>query len=127
MKKKISLFLVAVFLVVSPAVYAQQTFEEQLGRIIVTATRISQHDYKITGNVTVIDRDQIEASNAQSVPDVLKEALGVSISDNSTTKTSKLDIRGFGETAVSSVLFLVNDRKTNSIDMSGSDLVQIPI
>ncbi|MBU4334451.1 MAG: TonB-dependent receptor [Candidatus Omnitrophica bacterium] len=127
MKRIISCLMVTALMLVSPVVFAQQTFEEELGRIIVTATRIGQHDYKITGNVTVIDRDQIEASNAQSVPDVLKEALGVSISDNSTTKTSKLDIRGFGETAVSSVLFLVNDRKTNSIDMSGSDLVQIPI
>ena len=44
--------------------------------IVVTATRIAQHNYKIAGNVTVITRDEIEASNAQNVPDILKMALG---------------------------------------------------
>ncbi len=101
--------------------------EDDLGTIVVTATRIGQYDYKITGDVTVIGKNQIEESNADSIPDILRNVLGVNVYDYSTNKTAKLDIRGFGETASSSVLFLVNDRKTNSIDMSGADLIQIPI
>lgn len=115
--------LLVIFL--CPQAWAE--WEEDLGKVVITATRIGQHDYKVTGDVTVIDREQIEASNARTLPDVLQDALGIHISNNSTSKTSKLDIRGFGETAISNVLFLVNDRKTNSIDMSGADLIQIPL
>ena len=50
-------------------------YEEDLGRIVLTATRIAQHDYKIAGNVTVIDKMDIMLSNAETVPDVLKESL----------------------------------------------------
>ena len=89
MKRIINFMLVTVFLLVSPAIYAQQTFEEELGKIIVTATRIAQHDYKITGNITVIDRDQIEESNAQTLPDILNEALGVFVRNQGTIKTAK--------------------------------------
>jgi iron complex outermembrane receptor protein len=101
--------------------------EADLGRIVVTATRIAQHDYKIAGNVTVIDQDQIAASNAQSIPGILKEALGVNIYNSSTTKSSTVDIRGFGDTAGRNVLVLVNDRKVNPVDISGPDLVQLPL
>lgn len=107
--------------------FASASDIEDLEKIVVTSTRIGQSDYKITGNVTIIDKNDIANSNAKSIPDVLKETLGINVYDNSSSKTSKLDIRGFGETAASSVLFLVNDRKTNSIDMSGADLLQIPI
>ena len=95
--------------------------------IIVTATRMAQHDYKIAGNVTVITQKQIEASNAQNVPDLLKESLGVGVYNYGTTKSANIDIRGFGETAPSNILVLINDRKINSIDISGPDLLRIPI
>ena len=74
MKKKVSftvfVFIAAVFTAAN--VYAD--FGEDLGRIIVTATRIGQNDYKVAGNVTVIGRKQIKDSNAQNIPDILKEA-----------------------------------------------------
>jgi len=38
-----------------------------------------------------------------------------------------VDIRGFGDTAVSNILVLVNDRRVNAIDLSGADLLQIPL
>jgi len=104
-----------------------QAMTVDLGKIVVTASRLEQSDYKITSNITVIGKEEIQASNAQNIPDILEEALGVNVFDNSTSKTSKLDIRGFGDTAKSSILFLVNDRKTNSVDMSGADLLQIPL
>ena len=127
MKKTIGLITAVIVLLASTAINAAATFEEELGRVIVTATRIAQHDYKITGNVTVIDKEQIEASNAQTLPDILNEALGVFVRNQGTVKTSKIDIRGFGDTAASNVLFLVNDRKMNSVDLSGPDLTQIPV
>lgn len=127
MKRITSFLTVTAFLLLSPAVYAQQVFEEELGKIIVTATRIGQHDYKITGNVTVIDRDQIESSNAQNIPDILKKVVGVNIYDSGTAKSSVIDIRGFGDTSSRNVLVLLNDRKLNVADISGPDLMQVPI
>lgn len=108
--------------------HAQTQTPEELDPIIVTtATRMAQHGYKIAGNVTVINQEQIEASSAQNVPELLKESLGVSSFNFGTTKSASIDIRGFGETAPSNVLILINDRKINSIDISGPDLSRIPI
>jgi iron complex outermembrane receptor protein len=98
-----------------------------LDDIVVTPSRMAQRNYKVPANVTVIDQDQIQHSTAQTVADILKEALGVSIYDNSTAKSSVIDIRGFGDTASRNVLVLVNDRKVNSVDISGPDLVQVPL
>ncbi len=47
--------------------------------MVVTASRLKQKNYKIAGNVSVITREDIENSNAQTVPDILEEALGVLI------------------------------------------------
>lgn len=99
----------------------------ELEPIVVTATRMAQSDYKIAGNVTVITQKQIEASNAQNVPDLLKESLGVGVYNYGTTKSANIDIRGFGETAPSNILVLINDRKINSVDISGPDLLRIPM
>ncbi len=101
--------------------------EVDLDKIVISAARIKQPRYKVPGNVTVITRQQIEESNAQSVPDILKEALSVNVSDNNTVKSSKIDIRGFGDTTSQNILVLVNDRKINPVDISGPDLTQIPI
>ena len=107
--------------------HAQEQNVVDIGEIIITSSRMAQHDYKVAGNVTVINTDDIENSNAQSIPEILKEALGVHVVDNSTVKTSVLDIRGFGDTAARNVLVLVNDRILNTVDISSPDLLQIPL
>ena len=99
----------------------------ELDKIIVTYSRMAQHDYKIAGNVSVIDRAQIEASNARTLPDILKQELGVHMVDNGTVKSSVIDIRGFGDTASRNILVLVNDRRMNTVDLSGPDLSAIPL
>ncbi len=99
----------------------------ELEKIVVTSSRMAQANYKLPSNVTVIDREDITASGAQNISDVLRQELGVNVYDTSTVKTSVVDIRGFGDTATRNVLVLVNDRKVNSIDISGPDLIQIPL
>jgi iron complex outermembrane receptor protein len=98
-----------------------------LNPIVVTATRIGQYDYKLASNVTVLTQKDIKESNAQTVPEILSEALGVNVYNYGTNKSSFVDIRGFGETAPSNVLVLINDRKINSVDLSGPDLMRVPI
>lgn len=98
-----------------------------LGEIVVSSSRMAQLNYKLASNISVITREEIEASNGKTVSDILQQELGVNIYDNSTPKTAIIDIRGFGDTASRNVLVLVNDRKVNSIDISGPDTMQIPL
>lgn len=88
--------------------------------MVVTATRTAQAVEKIPAQVTVITRDQIEASGAQSVPDALSRLAGVYVSDlngNGTNQT--VDMGGFGETASRHVAVVIDGRKINPLDLSG--------
>lgn len=121
---RIPISFAAVICFAFPA-YADMSVD--LDTIVVSNARINQKDYKLASNVTVITQKQIAASNAQSIPDLLREAQGVTVYDNSTNKTAIIDMRGFGDSASRNVLILINDRKVNSIDVSGPDLEQIPM
>lgn len=98
-----------------------------LDTVVVTASRIEQNPYEVAGNLTVITKENITASTAQNVPDVLRSALGVNIYDSSTVKSSTVDIRGFGDSAARNVLIMIDGRRVNTIDISAPDLVQVPI
>lgn len=124
MKKIIQICIIQSFMAATLAL-AQPV--QDLGKIVVTATRIGNYEYELTGDITVIDTDMIEASGARNVPDVLEYYAGVNVYNRSTPKSSIVDIRGFGDTAVSNVLVLVNERKINSVDISGPDLIQVPV
>ncbi len=124
MKKIFGVVLSIIFLI-CPAVFSNPSID--LDRIVVTSSRMEQADYKTTSNVTVINQEQIQRSNAKSISDLLKSAQGVNVYDNSTSKTAVIDIRGFGDTASRNILILVNGRKINPIDISGPDLAQIPL
>ena len=121
--KKI-LLLLTILLCPSP-VHADLAVD--LDTIVITASRLEQEGYRLPGNVSVITKWQIEDSNAQSVPDLLQQVEGIFIYDNSTTKTSTVDIRGFGDTANRNTLVLVDGRKLNTIDSGVADLTQIPV
>lgn len=104
---------------------AEETVD--LGKVVVTASRMAQYDYKVASNVTVIGPREIKESTAQTVNELLSSQLGVNVYDSGTAKTANVDMRGFGDTANRNVLVLVNDRKINSVDNSGVDLLQIPL
>jgi len=128
MKKitKYAAFLfVSVLLLIPTCVIAIEPVD--LNRIVITASRIEQYDYKTTSGVTVISKKDIEGSGVQTIPEILETELGINLYDNSTAKTTTADIRGFGSTAGRNVLVLVNNRKINPIDISGPDLIQIPL
>ena len=99
----------------------------ELERIVVTPIRMEQSDYEVSSNVTIIDSSDIENSNCKYVADILKEEAGVNVSKYNSDKTTRVDIRGFADTAVNNVLVLIDGRKVNSIDLSGPDWLQIPI
>lgn len=120
----LALLVSCMFLVSS---YAVENDDVELEKIVVTPARMPQYDYETTSNVTIIGSEEIKASNARYVSDILKEEVGLNIYDSSTDKTVKVDIRGFADTSVSNVLVLIDGRKVNSIDISGPDWIQMPL
>jgi iron complex outermembrane receptor protein len=81
------------------------------------------------GPVTVIDRQSVEFANATTLGQVLAGQAGIQLTDlygDGTTTT--VDLRGFGATAPSNVLILVDGRRlNNSADIGAPALGQIPL
>jgi vitamin B12 transporter len=59
--------------------HADSTIDDALGPIVVTATRIPTPESQVAGSITVITDDQITASQAQSLPDILKFVPGLNL------------------------------------------------
>src|SRR5512136_3414338 len=100
----------------------------KLDEIVVTAERTKSPLGEAPANVTVITAEDIKETGAQTLIDVFQREPGVfpqNLLGN--PKQSNVDIRGFGETAPQNVLFLVDGRRVNNIDLSGADLAQIAV
>jgi iron complex outermembrane receptor protein len=78
---------------------------------------------------TVITAEEIARSPATTVQEIIAQVPGVQLTSlfggvNGAQTT--VDLRGFGATAVSNTLILINGRRLNDIDMQGVDLSTIP-
>ncbi len=102
--------------------------QQELGNINVTAQGVQASSLSSPKSVTIIDRATIESSHATFVTDLLKGQSGLLIRDTSSNgSSSKVDIGGFGETAHSNVVVMIDGRRVNSPDLSGVDWTQIPV
>lgn len=100
----------------------------ELENVVVTATRDSEQSRQVPYNVSVINEQDIQQSNAQDVADLLRTVPGVTVANNTANpKGSSVDIRGFGEAGSLNTLVLVDGRRVNQIDISGTDWSQIPL
>jgi iron complex outermembrane receptor protein len=99
-------------------------FEQQ---IVVTPNRSQSTLDRVPAFVTVLDRDDIVASTAHDVPELLQQA-GVHVTDvTGNGRSYSVDLRGFGATAGLNTLVLVDGRAVNEPDLSGADWFQIPL
>jgi iron complex outermembrane receptor protein len=103
----------------------QQTFD--LPQIDVTASRLGGGI--VGASTTVITSEDIERSPLTSLQDVLSREAGIQTTTlyggvNGTAST--VDMRGFGVTAPSNVLVLVDGRRFNDSDLTGFDFSIIP-
>ena len=116
------------FLFFLPCPGSAQQGPYKLDEIVVTAARTSQPLADVPANVSIITKEDIQEMGALTVIDVFKREPGVFTSNLlNSPKNAQVDIRGFGEASPQNVLFLVDGRRINSIDLSGTDLSQIPI
>ncbi|MDG2335049.1 MAG: TonB-dependent receptor [Myxococcota bacterium] len=102
--------------------------EGRLEEIVVTATRYPKQLDSIPAYVSVITADEISNSMARTIPDLLRTEVGLHVTDITGNRASyTVDIRGFGETAALNTLVLVDGRRINSADLSGTDWTTIPL
>ncbi|MFH0764209.1 MAG: TonB-dependent receptor [Candidatus Omnitrophota bacterium] len=98
----------------------------RLDPIVITPTRYEDPSLNVSSNVSVIDEKRIGECYPKYVPDLLRDEAGVVVSDLlGNGKAVRVDIRGFGDSAPLNVLVLVDGRRTNQIDLSGADWIQI--
>lgn len=99
--------------------------------IVVSASRINaqtQSTLDVPTDITEITREQIEASQANSLPDLLSSEGNLLIrSSNGKGNTGEISMRGFGENSGLRVLVIVDEQKMNRSDMGIMDWQQLPL
>ncbi len=100
----------------------------ELDAIVVTANKVKEPVSDISTHVTVISSDDIKASTAKNIIELLDQEAGVNVrSTFGNDKQAVVDLRGMGDTAGSNVIVMVDDLMLNAPDQSGPSLASVPI
>ncbi len=112
-------------LILSPSLWA----DTSLPTIVISASRIEQPRIETPASITLISRQEIETSGARDLPQLLQARGGVQIDSlYGTAHSASVDMRGFGPTAGTNTLILVDGRRlNNSGDLAGPDLSGIDL
>jgi len=97
--------------------------------VVVTASRFSETDPALPAHISVISRDEIRAAPALNLPDLLRSRAGIQVSSlyGQMATNSSVDLRGFGDSATSNTLILLNGQRLNPIDGGGIVWSAIPL
>ena len=94
-------------------------------QVTVTASRYREKTVRVPANVSVITEEDIAASTAVDIPSLLRTLANVQVIDITGNREHySVDLRGFGETASSNTLVLVDGRRVN---LPSVDWIQIPL
>jgi vitamin B12 transporter len=108
-----------------PSVRADDAYLSKLETVTVTATRTERSVEESLASVTVIDRDEIERRQAQSVQEVLRGVPGLSIANNGGLgKSTSVFLRG---TESGHVLVLIDGVRAGSATTGITAFQDIPI
>lgn len=117
--------LAAMLLLGASCAAAATNLSDKLAPVVVTANRLAQSADNSLSPVTVITRQDIEQSQAQSLEDLLRGQVGIDISNNGGQgKTSSVFLRG---TNSDHVLVLVDGIKIGSATTGTSAFQDIPL
>jgi iron complex outermembrane receptor protein len=108
--------------------WAQQHIKTE--DVVVTATRFEETAGEAPIGVTVITREQIAESGADSVREVLSRVAGIAFRDNTGSPDWQVDMRGFGISGDQNTLVLIdglriNDNELNAVRWSSITLAAI--
>lgn len=110
----------ALLLVLSTATLAEETILET---VIITATRSEQPAVVTPATINTITREEITASGASSVKEILRTHAGIQLQDNiGNGSRAVISMRGFGANAVNNTLIMVDGRKLNNPSLQGPAL-----
>ena len=105
-------------------VWAQPSLQE----VVVTATRFAEPAAALPFGVSVVTAAEIQAAGVNSVNEAVMRLLGVvGRLDTSGGNNYTLDLRGFGATADSNQVVIVDGLRLNEADLSSAGLASIPI
>ncbi|MBW1687097.1 MAG: TonB-dependent receptor [Deltaproteobacteria bacterium] len=102
----------------------------EVGPVTVTATRGERDILEVPGNVTVIDREDIERSGVRTVPELLQRQSGLYLTSATTNPAGvQVEARGFNNAGAlgSSLLVQVNGRRINEADTANTDWALIEL
>jgi len=99
----------------------------ELGLIVVTPLIVEEERELSPTPITVIDQNTIAKSGAKNLAELLRGQAGLHVSDLfGDGNQAVIDLRGFGPTAVSNTLILINGRRlNNSSDIAAPDISTI--
>jgi iron complex outermembrane receptor protein len=102
---------------------------DDLAAVVVTATRFSETEPGIAANISIITRQDIRNTPAQNLPDVLATRAGIDVRQlgGAMGRDATVDMRGFGSTATSNTLILIDGLRINPIDMDTITWSAIPL
>lgn len=97
--------------------------------VLVTAHRFAVPDPRVAASVSVIDRRSLDANPSLSLPDALRGRAGIEVRGLYGVMgiDSSVDLRGFGETAGSNTLILLDGLRLNPADSGPVSWSAIPV
>jgi iron complex outermembrane receptor protein len=108
-------------------VFAAETIN--LEDVIVTASRFNEGSSPSTANLKVITKEEIKNSPALSIPDVLRMQAGLNITNlyGNQGIDATVDSRGFGDSATTNTLILLDGQRLNGVDSGSIQWASIPL
>lgn len=105
--------------------------QNSLPTVVVTGSRFEENLNEVPANVKVITRDEIAGSTSSNIPDVLSQIGGLNVRNinggGQLNLDATVDMGGYGMTAGSTTLILVDGQRINPIDSSSVMWESIPI
>ena len=124
--KKISALLCSAAIITSTQAFAQTAQTT----VISTGTRFEENLNEVPANVQVITREDIAESTSTNIPDILSQIGGLSVRNTAGGQLNlgaTVDMGGYGPTANSTTLVLVDGQRINPIDSSSVSWESIPL
>ena len=110
----------------TPAALAQAADSDA---VLIEATRFPEDSRRLPASVTVLREADIARSAARTLPELLAEQAGLTLSElfGNNAASATVDLRGFGVTGTQNTLVLVDGRRVTDIDLSGVQWAAIPL
>ena len=126
-RKKIAVFCSIAFSLIS----INDTFaQNSQSTLIVSGSRFEENLNEVPANVQVITREEIAESTSANIPDILSQIGGLNVRNTQGGQlnlNATIDMGGYGATANSTTLVLVDGQRINPIDSSSISWESIPI